>query len=289
MSISVTGAAAVEVAAAGRGPDLVGLCDALEAAVFAAYALEHGLADGTGSVREAARLVEEAERVLAEAIPPGRRSLGELSARADFAQARWEDAVGGAFLASSLRHSAVSAAKHAHRHGDTPRPGVWRCDHKRFCLELDHGWAARRRIVRRGIAPGRTVARLVLVTGAASYRRSALVRAFFADGCGGPVRGDFVEGGHEPVFEAITPADVERRMAAGNQPWRILTRDEAAAAIVEAGYRIDCAHPDHDPRHWHTFTAADAGSDTWRRSAAPDWHVEHGTWVAFVQRTRPER
>lgn len=255
----------------------------LQDAVFAAYAARHGINTGragAGLVADADRAVADAEQTLAGIIPPDRRTRLELSAR----NMSTPDPRCGVNLAAQLRRAATYVAEHAAVLGVAPGRidpggfGACVCGGGGYCGTRGVFRDARRAVLGRGITPGRTVARLVLST---NYRvgSQAHVQGFAVDGCGGVFRCDFLTGGFAPSSpRRITPVEVERYMTRMGQPWRVVTRDEAADALVTAGYRVCGKHP-------HDFGPADAGSDVWRPSAADPSHVDHGALVAFVVAT----
>lgn len=258
-------------------PHLHTLTLRLEQAIIDAYNAAHGVV--RGSAETAGRRLDQAEANLAAAIGPDRRTRAELAAR----NMTTLDLAGGNFRAASYRSWFTGYVAHEYKMGGTPRPGVKVCQHNEWCNNSLGMWGARRAIMGRAVTPGRTIAKVILAHSCIDFHGSVRVRGFLADGCGAPIAGDYLDGGRD-VQRTLTTDEVDRWMARPTSPWRLVTRTEAAAALVAAGYRM-CT----EPGHWHEFVPADGGgSDVWRPSRAADWHTEYGAKVAYVVRREPD-
>ncbi len=256
-------------------PHLHTLTLRLEQAIIDVYNAVHGIT--RHSAEAAGFRLDQAEANLAAAIGPDRRTRAELAARNMSAP----DRAGSAFLAASYRSWFTSYVAHEYKEGGTPRPGVKHCQHREWCTSSLGMWGERRAIMGRAVEPGRTVAKVILAHSCIDYHGSARVRGFLADGCGAPTAGDYLDGGRD-VQRILTTAEVDDWMAKPHSRWRLVTRAEAAAAIVAAGYRM-CT----EPGHWHEFTPDDIVDGVWAPSRAGDWHTEHGARIAYAVRREP--
>ncbi len=262
---------------------LYGLVDAVRGAARAEYDTDPQRWEPRNAWLFTAPVTERligAREELAAAIGPDRRDRAELSAR----NMSRPDRRTGEALAERVVQAEILAARHVAHAGAAGRIvepgglGACGCGKRGYCDVRSILRDSCRDVLQRGVIPGRTVARIVITRGWDWSASSAPVRGFFIDGCGGPCGCDYLAGGVDRVRRQLTTDEVAKYLRQRGA-WRLLTRDEAAAAIVDAGYRL-CG----EPSHCHDFLPADAGPDVWRRSDAPAWHVDCGVWVAYVAR-----
>ncbi len=268
--------------------DVYALADGLESAAWDAYAADPGhYADRNAWLfaRTVYQPLADAEQALAAAIGPDRRTRRELSARNMSAP----DPHTGAHLAADLRHAALLMARHAAAHEVTRErsvergvgPSCWCGEWP--CQVPDLLRRARWAVFTRNIAPGRTVARIILSHSIIYGDGSARVQGFFVDECGAPLRGDWIEGGHPDTLGRLTPERVVDYMRRRRQPWRVVAGDEAAEALIAAGYRA-CTNPTHPP-DWHPLDPATVrGAAEWNPPTADDRHTDYGSLAALVVR-----
>ena len=261
--------------------DLFTAATAVQAAACAEYATtpDRFTAPGAWLFADLSPTLDAARRELAAIIPADPRTRRELAAR----NMPTPDARTGEHLANQLARAAILAADHAARSGGIVdaggfgacpcRPGGGHCGTRGIFR------AAWRDVLARGVTPGNPVARIVIRNsyGTGHGTGSAPVRGFLIDGCGGPFDGDYLDGGCHGEARHITPEFVGDYMRRMRQPWRLVTRAEAATTIVAAGYRL-CGNPGHG----HSLGPVDTGPVVWRAADDPAWHVNHGAMVAYV-------